>query len=152
MRLTVLFNCREYFGTSVGLSESTWEEVRGIQMIMVMKILSLVYDSGMGLRSPSWEEYLGYLLCPANIIFGPWIPFEAYLRFLRGDASRVSYSSVVITSRGCQELFWKASCKCKILQSILWITPALCIALSSVASLTVSSCLVYYVFFGLRSR
>jgi hypothetical protein len=60
----------------------SWEQVRGIQMIMVLKILSVSSDaSTRQLKSPPpFVDYLGYIFCPANVAFGPWVPFSVYMR------------------------------------------------------------------------
>lgn len=90
------------------------DRVRGVEMIMVMKILSICYDIGMKVKPhkvmPSIAEYLGYLFCPANVIFGPWIPFDAYMdmcahRFVQvnGWEALVVY---VLKERGSKLLFY----------------------------------------------
>lgn len=52
-----------------------------------MKILSLCFDMGIGYQTtlPSFDQYLGYIFCPANLIFGPWIPFDVYCRLFEGQ-------------------------------------------------------------------
>lgn len=50
-------------------------------MILVMKITSIAYDVKIGrlTTTPSFFAHCGYLLCPANSIFGPWITYKQYL-------------------------------------------------------------------------
>jgi len=51
-------------------------------MIMVLKILSVCSDvSTKQLKTPPpFVDYLGYIFCPANMAFGPWIPISVYMR------------------------------------------------------------------------
>uniref|UniRef100_A0A182PCZ4 Protein-serine O-palmitoleoyltransferase porcupine n=1 Tax=Anopheles epiroticus TaxID=199890 RepID=A0A182PCZ4_9DIPT len=63
-------------------SPDTWNRIRGTQMILLMKALSLAFDTeeNHSLRSQLGVlSYSGYILCPANIILGPWIAFSDYL-------------------------------------------------------------------------
>lgn len=61
-----------------------WQQIRGIQMIAAMKIISLAIeldrDLFKGILNP--VEFGGYLLCPANCILGPWISFHTYNQYL----------------------------------------------------------------------
>ncbi|XP_026472797.1 protein-serine O-palmitoleoyltransferase porcupine [Ctenocephalides felis] len=60
---------------------NTWRHVRSVYMILVMKIISLAYDIKIGRLSsqPNFIAYCGFLLCPANSIFGPWMTYKQYL-------------------------------------------------------------------------
>ena len=51
-------------------------------MIMVLKALSVCYEVSNFSRPviPPLLDYAGYILCPATIIFGPWIPLNTYYR------------------------------------------------------------------------
>ena len=80
-----------------------WHSVRGVQMILSMKCISLGFDmdnaiyhinekeKGKGeskesisgctpnlTKVPSFIEFFGYALCPATCIFGPWIKYSDY--------------------------------------------------------------------------
>ncbi|ODM95703.1 Protein-serine O-palmitoleoyltransferase porcupine [Orchesella cincta] len=74
--LLIYLVAREYYNV---LPES-WEQVRGVQMIMVMKTLSLSYEIFDGRRKeiPPLLDYVGYMFCPATVVFGPWISFNSY--------------------------------------------------------------------------
>lgn len=48
-------------------------------MMGAMKIMSLSFDLQHGMEFPSMVAFFGYTCCPANSIFGPWIPFKEYL-------------------------------------------------------------------------
>lgn len=56
----------------------TWLAARGLMMIFTMKFLSLSKDLQDMKGGCSFLQYLGYILCPANLIMGPWIRYSAY--------------------------------------------------------------------------
>ncbi|XP_055329141.1 protein-serine O-palmitoleoyltransferase porcupine-like [Paramacrobiotus metropolitanus] len=51
-------------------------KIRGAQMIIFMKILSLAHLDKPLL--PSLLEYCGYIFCPGTVVFGPWISLDQY--------------------------------------------------------------------------
>lgn len=57
-----------------------WHQLRGTVMIMLMKIISLAFDidATKSKEFPGLLPYLGYLLCPSNVILGPWNSFNEY--------------------------------------------------------------------------
>lgn len=59
-----------------------WHRMRGTQMIAACKIISLSFDIDRKKinRIPSFLEFWGYILCPGNIIMGPWCSFSDYLQ------------------------------------------------------------------------
>ena len=87
-----------------------WQSIRGVQMILSMKIISLGFDMDHAgdqrivdqqnqqekeekdlketrpgstsnlIKVPTIFEYFGYALCPATCVFGPWIKFSDYLK------------------------------------------------------------------------
>ncbi len=71
-----------------------WHKIRGAQMILSMKAISLAWDldEGRELESkdkkvlltatPSLLEHLGYTLCPGNSVFGPWVKYSDYMEML----------------------------------------------------------------------
>ncbi|XP_064473674.1 protein-serine O-palmitoleoyltransferase porcupine-like [Ornithodoros turicata] len=59
---------------------ASWQKVRGSQMIIAMKVISVALDVDRGLYSlPSISGTLGYLLHVGTCVFGPWISFLDYL-------------------------------------------------------------------------
>ncbi|KAM8830230.1 protein-serine O-palmitoleoyltransferase porcupine-like [Synchiropus picturatus] len=64
-----------------------WQKIRGSQMVVVMKVISVAFDLDRGaLRSlPSPMELLGYLLFVGTVVFGPWISFSAYSEAIAGQ-------------------------------------------------------------------
>ncbi|KRT78521.1 hypothetical protein AMK59_6775, partial [Oryctes borbonicus] len=48
-------------------------------MITVMKIISMAADFR-DLEKPTFAQYVGYLLCPANCMLGPWCSYSEYIR------------------------------------------------------------------------
>lgn len=58
-----------------------WHQIRGTQMIVAMKVISIAFDMDAkridsqinGLR------YFGYIFCPGNSVLGPWISISDYL-------------------------------------------------------------------------
>lgn len=63
------------------VSKSEWHKIRGAQMLVAMKVISVAFDADFGaLQSlPSPAEYIGYVLCVGTCVFGPWVPYRDYL-------------------------------------------------------------------------
>ncbi|XP_045760367.1 protein-serine O-palmitoleoyltransferase porcupine [Maniola jurtina] len=61
-----------------------WQQIRGVQMIVAMKIISVAIELDRGLFKQMLNpvEFGGYVLCPANCILGPWISFQTYNQYL----------------------------------------------------------------------
>lgn len=59
----------------------TWHRMRGTQMIAAVKIISIGFDMDRKLirYSPNFLEFWGYVLCPGNVIMGPWCAYNDYL-------------------------------------------------------------------------
>ncbi|XP_068964292.1 protein-serine O-palmitoleoyltransferase porcupine isoform X1 [Petaurus breviceps papuanus] len=64
----------------------TWHKMRGAQMIVAMKAVSLGFDLDRGELGavPSPVEFMGYLYFVGTIIFGPWLHFRSYLHAVEG--------------------------------------------------------------------
>lgn len=64
----------------------SWHKMRGAQMIVAMKAVSLGFDVDRGIvRSiPSPVEFMGYVYFVGTVIFGPWISFTSYLEAVNG--------------------------------------------------------------------
>ncbi|XP_016986615.1 protein-serine O-palmitoleoyltransferase porcupine [Drosophila rhopaloa] len=62
---------------------SDWPQLRGIQMVVNMKLISLGFDltaSGkLQARVPGPLAYLGYIYSPATCALGPWVSFGCYM-------------------------------------------------------------------------
>jgi hypothetical protein len=58
--------------------------VRGAQMLIIMKVVSVGFDvdSGALVNIPNASEFYGYALHVGSVVFGPWIPFKDYLASL----------------------------------------------------------------------
>lgn len=69
--------CSEILDTDV----LTWHRMRGTQMIAAMKIISLGFDIDRAIinRPPRFLEFWGYVLCPGNVVMGPWSSYTEYL-------------------------------------------------------------------------
>lgn len=64
----------------------SWHQVRGCQMVLCMKLVSLAIDMDRGrLATPSPAAMLGYLLHVGSASFGPWIGYDAYARSLEPE-------------------------------------------------------------------
>lgn len=77
--ISFLFSCEIYV-----VNPKMWQQIRGIQMIAAMKIISIAIDLDRGLFKKILNpiEFGGYLLCPANCILGPWVSFHKYSQYL----------------------------------------------------------------------
>ncbi|KAL5286819.1 PORCN family protein [Megaselia abdita] len=64
----------------VTTDSTTWHKIRGIQMVAAMKIISISFDqSTEGVGKVSLQNYLGYIFCPATLIYGPWISYKDHV-------------------------------------------------------------------------
>uniref|UniRef100_A0A8C5FPS3 Uncharacterized protein n=1 Tax=Gadus morhua TaxID=8049 RepID=A0A8C5FPS3_GADMO len=97
----------------------TWNKMRGSQMVVAMKAISLAFDLDRGAVAtlPSLAEFLGYVLFVGTVVFGPWISFHGYKNAI--ESRKISWS-------------WLGSC-------------LLCL-LKSQACLVVSTCIAPYLF------
>lgn len=66
------------------LNPKMWQQIRGIQMIAAMKIISVAIDLDRDLFKKMLNpvEFAGYIFCPANCVLGPWISFHTYNHYL----------------------------------------------------------------------
>uniref|UniRef100_A0A1B6EDG5 Protein-serine O-palmitoleoyltransferase porcupine n=1 Tax=Clastoptera arizonana TaxID=38151 RepID=A0A1B6EDG5_9HEMI len=66
--------------TELSSDNEQWPRIRGVEMLIVMKIISLAFDldSGIVKEFPNMTSYFGYILCPGNVVFGPWVSFNVY--------------------------------------------------------------------------
>uniref|UniRef100_A0A023FXI7 Protein-serine O-palmitoleoyltransferase porcupine n=1 Tax=Amblyomma parvum TaxID=251391 RepID=A0A023FXI7_AMBPA len=66
----------------------SWHKIRGCQMVLCMKLVSLAVDLDRGrLGLPGPVAMLGYLLHVATAPFGPWVGYESYSRSLEPTIS-----------------------------------------------------------------
>ncbi|XP_067951400.1 protein-serine O-palmitoleoyltransferase porcupine-like isoform X2 [Watersipora subatra] len=57
-----------------------WHNVRGAQMVLSMKVISLGFDlANESVKSAPLLEMISYLLHPGSVIFGPWISYQYYV-------------------------------------------------------------------------
>ncbi|KAK3912241.1 Protein-serine O-palmitoleoyltransferase porcupine [Frankliniella fusca] len=58
-----------------------WHKIRGAQMIIAMKVISLSFDSDIGTIQtvPSLVDFAGYVFNIGTCVFGPWVSFKDYL-------------------------------------------------------------------------
>lgn len=59
-------------------------------MVIVMKIFSLAHDLEQNRTLPSFCEIAGYICCPANCLFGPWMPFTEYCSIINRPLHKVN--------------------------------------------------------------
>ncbi|XP_054033295.1 protein-serine O-palmitoleoyltransferase porcupine [Dryobates pubescens] len=83
----------------------TWHKMRGAQMVVAMKAVSLGFDLDRGAvggaaAEPSPAQVLGYLCTPGSVIFGPWEPFGAYLRAVEGPPLSMAWARKGLRSLG----------------------------------------------------
>ncbi|XP_061574343.1 protein-serine O-palmitoleoyltransferase porcupine-like [Cololabis saira] len=76
----------------------TWHKIRGSQMVVSMKVISLAFDLDRGSvgRLPSPLEFLGYVLFVGTAVFGPWTSFSSYQSAVGG--ARLTWSWVLRSS------------------------------------------------------
>ena len=67
------------------MDDVEWNMVKGASMITLMKMVSLAFDKEMGVIGSklSFLEVLSFILNPASLIFGPFIPYSDYLQLFK---------------------------------------------------------------------
>ncbi|XP_057212981.1 protein-serine O-palmitoleoyltransferase porcupine isoform X1 [Triplophysa rosa] len=97
----------------------TWHKMRGSQMVVAMKAISLAFDLDTGIveKVPSPVEFMGYIYFVGTVIFGPWISFNGYM-----DA---------VESRKL---------------SLSWFVKSVCSCVMSQVCLVISNCIAPYIF------
>jgi porcupine-like protein len=83
------FTFSPFFSEYYLIESQIWLQIRGIVMILVMKIISLADDIEHLNSMPSLIQYFGYTLSGANVLFGPWIPFNDYLNLYKNPHKKV---------------------------------------------------------------
>lgn len=81
------------FSQYLVLDKDTWLEIRGVMMVFSMKLISTVTDLP-PCEFPSFCQYLGYMFCGANVLFGPWISFEHYMTLVKYPTRKVSNCNI----------------------------------------------------------
>ncbi|XP_040180172.1 protein-serine O-palmitoleoyltransferase porcupine isoform X2 [Rana temporaria] len=79
---------------------ASWHKMRGAQMIVAMKAVSLGFDVDRGIVRcvPSPVEFMGYVYFVGTVIFGPWISFTSYQQALNGQKLTFSWFRRVLRS------------------------------------------------------
>lgn len=79
---------------------ASWHKMRGAQMIVAMKAVSLGFDVDRGIVRciPSPVEFMGYVYFVGTVIFGPWISFTSYQQALNGQKLTFSWFYRVLRS------------------------------------------------------
>ncbi|XP_047224867.1 protein-serine O-palmitoleoyltransferase porcupine-like isoform X1 [Girardinichthys multiradiatus] len=97
----------------------TWNKIRGSQMVVAMKVISLAFElDRRNLNNlPSPSEFLGYVFFVGTVVFGPWISLYSYKNALNGP--KLNY---------------------------LWLYSSLLSLLKSQICLLVSTCIAPYLF------
>ncbi|KAK6466686.1 protein-serine O-palmitoleoyltransferase porcupine-like isoform X1 [Huso huso] len=64
------------------MDTATWHKMRGSQMVVAMKAISLAFDLDRGTVAsiPSPLEFMGYVYFVGTVIFGPWISYTSYVQ------------------------------------------------------------------------
>lgn len=67
------------------INAEQWHKLRGAQMVLVMKGISIGFDvdSKKIAQLPNFLEIIGYLICPSNSSLGPWIPYSEYVEIFK---------------------------------------------------------------------
>uniref|UniRef100_A0AAY4DTM2 Porcupine O-acyltransferase n=1 Tax=Denticeps clupeoides TaxID=299321 RepID=A0AAY4DTM2_9TELE len=68
------------------IDAETWRKMRGSQMVVAMKTISLAFDLDRGVipTLPSPLEFMAYICFAGNVIFGPWISFTSQRAAMEG--------------------------------------------------------------------
>uniref|UniRef100_W5UKM1 Protein-cysteine N-palmitoyltransferase porcupine n=1 Tax=Ictalurus punctatus TaxID=7998 RepID=W5UKM1_ICTPU len=82
------------------MDTNSWHKMRGSQMVVAMKAISLAFDLDKGTveNVPSPVEFMGYIYFVGTVIFGPWISFSSYREAVEGKELSVSWLVKVASS------------------------------------------------------
>ncbi|KAG9335301.1 hypothetical protein JZ751_005405 [Albula glossodonta] len=75
------------------MDTTTWHKMRGSQMVVAMKAISLAFDLDRGTvpTVPSPVEFMGYIYFVGTVIFGPWTSFTSYKEAIESRALSFSW-------------------------------------------------------------
>ncbi|GFR01471.1 protein-serine O-palmitoleoyltransferase porcupine [Trichonephila clavata] len=74
-----------------------WHRLRGCQMLLSMKLISLGFDTGYtDKQMPSILPCFGYLFHVGTVIFGPWISYSSYMASKQGIKFSFSWVYTII--------------------------------------------------------
>ena len=75
------------------LDASLAHRLRGLQIIFMMKVISLAFDNYIPeLSVEGLAEYVAYMMLPSNCIFGPWISMADFQKWHLAPGSRNLFS------------------------------------------------------------
>ncbi|XP_062587954.1 protein-serine O-palmitoleoyltransferase porcupine-like [Saccostrea cucullata] len=61
------------------VDEKIWHSIRGAQIMLSMKLIGLGFDITSGVTPlPAFTDYMAYIFCAGNVIFGPWMSFQDF--------------------------------------------------------------------------
>lgn len=99
-----------FLGEFLIVKYDAWETIRGTQMIVAMKILSFIFDASTGVvKEINVLDFFGYILCPANCIFGPWVSYTDYKNLKNNDNFNTKWVTKIFQSLILAVLFFIAS-------------------------------------------
>lgn len=80
-------------GEMLQLNVVEWHKLRGAQMVLVMKGISIGFDVDTKKlpQLPNFVEVIGYFLCPANSSLGPWIPHSEYVEIFKKNRKNSNF-------------------------------------------------------------
>ncbi|XP_054711221.1 protein-serine O-palmitoleoyltransferase porcupine-like [Uloborus diversus] len=79
--------------------KSLWHRIRGSQMLLSMKLISLAFDTQFsGNDLPPVIACFGFLFHPGTVIFGPWISYSSYMNSRQSIKVDFSWISSIIRS------------------------------------------------------
>lgn len=80
-------------GELLQIDVEQWHKLRGAQMVLVMKGISMGFDVDNKKLSqlPCFVEVVGYFLCPTNSSLGPWIPHSEYAEIFRKNRKKSNF-------------------------------------------------------------
>ena len=77
-----------FMGRVLLFSASDWNSIKGVEMILIMKIISLVIDSKTNATQLNLTDLVSYLLSINTAMFGPWVSYADHLASLGHKVNR----------------------------------------------------------------
>ncbi len=73
------------------MNKDNWLSIRGTEMILIMKSVSLSIDVSNGfILNGSLIDYMSYFLSISTVLFGPWISYDEHFKYISNRQRLVS--------------------------------------------------------------
>ncbi|KAJ1530547.1 hypothetical protein ONE63_005435 [Megalurothrips usitatus] len=106
LSIIFLIICELFF-----VDEIEWHKIRGAQMIVAMKVISVSFDTDIGTiqNVPSPIQFSGYIFNVGTCVFGPWVPYKDYINIFDRPLWNLRWALRILSSLLIAFLFLSVS-------------------------------------------